>query len=101
MGRSTRNEARRRYQQAVDTLLAAIAERRGRQHALAARGVQPAGLSDLEGDLQQIRDELAAVIAAGSSAFEPRETIPAAPAPRRRPRLEGRAGAWPRPALQP
>jgi hypothetical protein len=86
MGGSTRNEARRRYQQTVERLLAAIAERRGRQLALAARGVRSAGMSELERELDRIRDELAAVIAAGSSGFDTRDTTEAAPArPRPRP----------------
>ena len=83
MAGSTRNGARRRYQQTVDSLLAAIDLRRGRQLELAARGVRPAGMTDLEGELYRLRDELAAVIAAGSSAFEAREPVPASPARRR------------------
>jgi hypothetical protein len=87
MGGSARSEARRRYQQTVERLLDAIAERRGRQLALAARGVRPAGMSDLDGELDRIRDELAAVIAAGSAGFDTRDTTEAAPArPRARPR---------------
>jgi hypothetical protein len=99
MGGSTSNEARRRYQQTVERLLAAIAERRGRQLALAARGVRPAGMSDLEGELDRIRDELAAVIAAGSSGFDNRDTTEAAPA-RPRPRPRRRVVPVPGAALQ-
>jgi hypothetical protein len=94
MGGPTRNEARRRYQQAVESLLQAIGERRARQLALAGRGVAPAGMSELEGELHRIRDELAAVIAAGSSAFAARGPISAAPAAPCRSRPQARPAAF-------
>jgi hypothetical protein len=55
-------------------------------------------MSDLEGELDRIRDELAAVIAAGSSAFDTRD--PTGPAPARpRPRPRRRATRVPGAAL--
>ena len=74
--------ARRRYQRRVQSLLEAIDERRRHQLALAARGVRPAGMRELEAELQRLRDELAAVVAAGSRAVTAREaTVPRAAAP--------------------
>jgi len=61
---------RRRYQQRVGLLLAEIDERHRHQLALAARGVTPMGMRDLKREIQALRDELAAVIAAGSDATE-------------------------------
>jgi len=59
-------DARRHYQQRVQTLLDSIEERRRHQAVLAAHGVTPAGMRELDDELQGIRNELAAVIAAGS-----------------------------------
>jgi hypothetical protein len=67
-----RRAQRRRYQQRVGSLLAAIDERHRDQLALAARGVTPMGMVYLELEIQGLRDELAAVVAAGSDA--PAET---------------------------
>jgi hypothetical protein len=69
---------RRRYQQRVGSLLEAIDERHRHQLALAARGVTPMGMGDLKREIQALRDELAAVIAAGSS------RLSAAPVPVRK-----------------
>lgn len=63
-----RRRARRRYQQRVNALLEAIDNRHRQQLALAARGVTPMGMRELEADLHKLRNELAAVIAASSSA---------------------------------
>ena len=65
---------RRSYQRRVGSLLSAIDERHTRQLALAARGVKPMGMRELEQEIQALRDELAAVIAAGSDAPAPVET---------------------------
>ena len=64
---------RRTYQQRVGTLLKAIEERYSRQLLLAARGVTSMGMRDLEQEIQGLRNELAAVIAAGSDALVPNE----------------------------
>jgi hypothetical protein len=69
MGNTTRNSARRRYQGTVQSLLDRIDERRRHKLALAARGVTASGMSELVEELQGLRSELAAVIAAGSEAF--------------------------------
>jgi hypothetical protein len=63
------DQARRRYQRHVGSLLKAIDERNRRQLALAARGVTPMGMRDLQREIQVLRDELAAVIAASSDAL--------------------------------
>jgi hypothetical protein len=55
---------RRHYQQRVGALLQAIAERSRYRLRLAARGVTPMGLRDLDREIQGLRDELAAVTAA-------------------------------------
>ncbi len=57
--------ARRAYQQRVQALLDAIEERRRQEHSLAAWGVTPEGMRDLEDDLRGLRAELATVVAAG------------------------------------
>jgi hypothetical protein len=66
---------RRRYQQRVGSLLEAIDERHRHQLALAARGVTPMGMGDLKREIQALRDELAAVIAAGSDAAEKNDPL--------------------------
>lgn len=58
--------ARRLHQQRVDALLAELDGRRRHLAALSARGARPAGLRDLERELQGVREELAAITAAGS-----------------------------------
>ena len=57
---------RRDYQRRVESLLAEIDRRRQHLYLLAAYGVTPAAVRDLKAELQGVRDELAAVIAAGS-----------------------------------
>lgn len=67
-------EARKLYQQRVQQLLDAIAERRHRLLVLTAGGATPAGRSEIDAELSGLRDELAAVIAAGSlPAGEPQQ----------------------------
>jgi hypothetical protein len=55
---------RRSYQRRVQSLLDEIERRRRQQLVLSARGVTAAGLRELDDELQGIRSELAAVIAA-------------------------------------
>jgi len=62
------SETRRAYQRRVDCLLGEIDRRRQQLIVLQARGVRAAGLRDLKAELQSVRDELAAVIAASSGA---------------------------------
>ena len=81
---------RRRYQQRVGSLLAAIDERHRRQLALAARGVTPMGMRGLELELRELRDELAAAVAAGSDAFA-KELRTSRSAQSRRPERASRA----------
>lgn len=59
--------ARRAYQRRVEALLAEIERRRQHLYLLAAYGVKPAAVRDLKAELQGVRNELAAVIAAGLS----------------------------------
>lgn len=90
-----RRMQRRRYQERVGSLLAAIDERHRHQLALAARGVTPTGMRGLELELQKLRDELAAVIAAGSDAFA-KELRTNRLAENRRPeRISRAASLWP------
>jgi hypothetical protein len=60
-----RNESiqRRHYQSQVAALLEQIEERRRRQAVLAAYGVRPGGMQELEHELRGLRDELAALTA--------------------------------------
>jgi hypothetical protein len=60
------SDARRAYQRRVDALLREIDRRRQQLYVLKAYGVQPAGMRERNAELQAVRDELAAVIAAGS-----------------------------------
>jgi hypothetical protein len=79
-----RTQARRRYQQRVGSLLKAIDKLNRRQLALAVRGVTRMGMRELEEEIQALRDELAAVIAAGSSALGPEAAPQELPTRRRR-----------------
>ena len=60
-------QARRRHQRRVAALLDELEERRRQLYILKARGVRPAGLRDLKTELREVREELAAVIAAAGS----------------------------------
>jgi hypothetical protein len=57
---------RRSYQRHVAALLEEIERRRHRLMVFRANGALPAGLRDLKGELQAVRAELAATLAAGS-----------------------------------
>jgi hypothetical protein len=71
MGHPPRTQTRRHHQQLVNSLLQAIDERRRRQLALAARGVTPVGMHGVKQEIHELRNELAAAIAASSTTTEP------------------------------
>lgn len=57
---------RRSYQRRVAALLDEIERRRHRLMVFSANGASRAGLRDLKAELQAVRNELAAILAAGS-----------------------------------
>jgi hypothetical protein len=64
--RAVRPTRRRSYQHHVAALLEEIDRRRHQLYLLRANGVLAAGLRDLKAELDAVRGELAAILAAGS-----------------------------------
>ena len=72
-----RRPDRHAHQQAVAALLDRLEERRRRLYLLRTAGVRPAALHDLKGELHELHDVLATVIADRTTTLPPAATGPA------------------------